>query len=529
VAKLSPNTLETPEEVHRILQAHAEGSRLREVSRISGRAYGTVLKTIAPFCGSPFPIFGINRVIVRKCRLSMRMIGLFLASVFLLLGCHSLSAIQNRPEPLPQDKLIQVYFNHNRARGADYTDPYRQIARSGDNLEQIMVEKINSAKRSIELAVQELRLPEIAMALVKRHRAGISVRVILENSYNRSIESIRNNSEKLSEREQERTQNLIDLVDINQDGRLSPEEIDQRDAIIILQKGNVPLIDDTADHSRGTGLMHHKFMIIDKYITLVSSANYTLSDIHGDFSNPKTVGNANHLLVIKNPQLARIFQREFDLMWGTQGEPTFGIDKPYRQPQTIAIDQSTVTVKFSPNTESYPWNITSNGVIGDTLRQAKKSVDLALFVFTEQPLANILEQRHQQGVQIKALIDPSFAFRDYSEGLDLLGVAFSNQCRHEKNNRPWQNPLNTVGVPQLQAGDKLHHKFALIDNRLVITGSHNWSRSANHKNDETLLIIDNPTIAAHFNREFQSLYRTATLGLPDQIKEKIARDKKRCS
>lgn len=470
---------------------------------------------------------GINNLRLKKIWL-MRQLGFLLATVFLLGGCHSLNAIQNRPQPLPQDKYIQVYFNHNQAESANYTDPYRQITRSGDNLEQVIIDNINSAKSSIDLAVQELRLPAIAQALVSRQQQGIKVRVILENIYNKPINSLAKNKEQFSDREQERYQNLFDLVDINQDGKLSAKEIAQRDAITILKKAGIPLIDDTADRSKGSGLMHHKFIVIDNYRTLISSANYTLSDIHGDFSNPKTVGNANHLLVITNPQLARVFQKEFNLMWGTEDQPKFGVDKPHRKHQTMTIGNSSVTVKFSPDSLRYPWTITSNGVIGETLNKAKKSVNLALFVFTEQPLANILAQRHQKGVKIKALIDPSFAFRYYSEGLDLLGVALSNKCRYEPNNQPWQNPINTVGVADLAAGDKLHHKFGLIDNQIIITGSHNWSKAANYQNDEALVIIDNPTVAAHFDREFEYLYRTAKIGLPETIKNRIEQDRKNC-
>ncbi|MDJ0545013.1 MAG: phospholipase D-like domain-containing protein, partial [Microcystis sp. M53601_WE4] len=404
----------------------------------------------------------------------------------------------------------------------------RQINRPGDNLEQVIIDNINSAKSSIDLAVQELRLPAIAQALVERQQQGIKVRVILENIYNQPIHSLAKNQEQLSDREQERYQNLFDLVDLNRDGKLSAEEIAQRDAITILKKAGIPLIDDRADRSKGSGLMHHKFMVIDNYTTLISSANYTLSDIHGDFSNPQTVGNANHLLVINNPPLARVFQREFNLMWGREDSPKFGLDKPQRKPQTITIGNSSLTVKFSPDSTAYPWAITSNGLIGETLNQAKKSVNLALFVLTEQPLANILAQRHQKGIEIKALIDPSFAFRYYSEGLDLLGVALSNKCRYEPDNQPWQNPINTLGVPDLAPGDKLHHKFGLIDDKIVITGSHNWSAAANHQNDEALVIIDNPTVAAHFDREFQYLYRTAKLGLPETIKNRIEQDRKNC-
>ncbi|TRU11764.1 MAG: competence protein ComE [Microcystis sp. Msp_OC_L_20101000_S702] len=469
----------------------------------------------------------IDKLRLKKIQ-PMRQLGFLLGTVFLLGGCHSLNAIQNRPQPLPQDQYIQVYFNYNQAQGSNYTDPYRQINRPGDNLEQIIIDNINSAKSSINLAVQELRLPAIAQALVARQQQGIKVRVILENIYNQPIHSLAKNQEQLSDREQERYQNLFDLVDLNRDGKLSAEEIAQRDAITILKKAGIPLIDDSADRSKGSGLMHHKFMVIDHHTTLISSANYTLSDIHGDFSNPQTVGNANHLLVITNPPLARVFQKEFNLMWGREDRPRFGLDKPQRKPQTITIGNSSLTVKFSPDSTAYPWAITSNGLIGETLNKAKKSVDLALFVLTEQPLANILDQRHQKGIEIKALIDPSFAFRYYSEGLDLLGVALSNKCRYEPDNQPWQNPINTLGVPALAAGDKLHHKFGLIDDKIVITGSHNWSAAANHQNDEALVIINNPTVAAHFDREFQYLYRTAKLGLPETIKNRIERDRKNC-
>ncbi len=99
--------------------------------------------------------------------------------------------------------------------------------------------------------------------------------------------------------------------------------------------------------------MHHKFMVIDNYTTLISSANYTLSDIHGDFSNPQTVGNANHLLVINNPPLARVFQREFNLMWGREYRPKFGLDKPQRKTQKITIGNSSLTVKFSPDKATF--------------------------------------------------------------------------------------------------------------------------------------------------------------------------------
>ena len=47
----------------------------------------------------------------------------------------------------------------------------------------------------------------------------------------------------------------------------------------------------------------------------------------------------------------------------------------------------------------------------------------------------------------------------------------------------------------------------MIDNKTVITGSFNWSPSAAHTNDETLLIIESPQLAKHFTSEMDRLWR----------------------
>lgn len=140
----------------------------------------------------------------------------------------------------------------------------------------------------------------------------------------------------------------------------------------------------------------------------------------------------------------------------------------------------------------------------------------------------MLETNHQRGVQVRALIDPQFAYRPYSEALDMMGVSLSNKCKNEIDNRPWKNAIATVGVPQLPKGDLLHHKFGILDQQTVITGSHNWSAVANSGNDETLLVIHNPTVAAHYVREFDRLYTHAYLGLSANLKKKIQAQQKQC-
>jgi phosphatidylserine/phosphatidylglycerophosphate/cardiolipin synthase-like enzyme len=436
-------------------------------------------------------------------------------------------------EPLPQDPALQVYFNHSQA--SVYTDPYRHQERMGDDMEQVIIDAIATAQTSIDVASHEFRLPRIAQALQARQQAGVRVRVIVENEYRQAWTSFTPEEvAQLGDREQGKYQEAVRLADQNADGQLTSAEIAQGDAIVILENAQIPIIDDTADGSKGSDLMHHKFLVIDNQLLLVASANLTPSDFNGDFANPESEGNANHLLRIENPALAQLYAREFESMWGDgadgQKDSLFGVNKPYRPAQTVTMPSgTTVTAQFSPTSSRFTWEQSVNGLIGRALNTATRTADLALFVFSEQNLSNVLATKHQQGVQIRALIDPGFAYRNYSELLDMMGVALmDDRCRYESDNQPWSSPIATAGIPDLPEGDILHHKFGLVDGHLIITGSQNWSNAANDGNDENLLVIDSAIVAAHFQREFDRLYGTASLGVPLWLQDRIQDQQARC-
>ena len=433
--------------------------------------------------------------------------------------------------PLPQDPLLQVYFNQSLT--SSYTEPYRQQSRAGDDLEKLVMEAIATAQSTVDVAVQEFRLPGIARVLGDRQRSGVKVRLIVEHMYSHPWSDFSAQElAKLPERERDRYQEFVQLADTNKDGKLSIEEIEKSDALLIIKNSGIPIIDDTADGSKGSGLMHHKFVVIDGKTVIVTSANFTTSDVHGDFKTPASRGNANNLLKIENAELAQLFTQEFNIMWGDGpgGKPDskFGVKKPFRPVQKVRVRETTVTVQFSPTSKTLPWEKSVNSLINQNLGIAKKSVNLALFVFSAQRLANTLEIEAQRGVAVRALIDSNFIYRPYSEGLDMMGATLIEHCQLEADNRPWKQPLTTVGVPLLPMGDRLHHKFGVVDANTVLTGSHNWSEAANHGNDETLLAIASPVVAAHFEREFDRLYKGATLGIPPRIKQKIDAQKKEC-
>jgi phosphatidylserine/phosphatidylglycerophosphate/cardiolipin synthase-like enzyme len=451
--------------------------------------------------------------------------------LFTLTGCEQVQSSNQRLAPLPQDPLIQVYFNNSQS--SEYQETYRQQTRLGDDLEKQIVDTISQAKSTVDIAVQELRLPKVAQVLAAKQKAGVKVRLILESDYSRPWSSFTSTEiAKLEKREQERYNEFRKFVDINQDNQITPAEISQRDGLAIIQNAQIPWLDDTADGSKGSSLMHHKFVVVDHRFVVITSANFTLSDTSGDFTNPSSLGNANNLLKIDSSELATLLTEEFNIMWGDgvggKLDSKFGVTKPVRNPQIITLGNSKITIHFSPTSPTEPWSNSSNGLIAKTLSASSKTVDLALFVFSDQQLANILEERHHQNVQIRALIAPQFAYRPYSEALDMMGFALSDNCKYEVDNRPWKNPISTVGVPILAKGDLLHNKFAVIDSQTVITGSHNWSEAANNGNDETLIVIENPTVAAHYQREFNRLYGQIKPGLPANVKSKIDAEVKKC-
>ncbi|HXH32359.1 MAG TPA: phospholipase D-like domain-containing protein [Bacteriovoracaceae bacterium] len=422
---------------------------------------------------------------------------------------------------------VKAYLNHNST--TRYTDPYRKIARNGDNLEQVLIDQISQAQKTIYLAVQELRLPLIAKALIEKKALGVDVRVVLENNYNFTVLSQRDFSAE-NEYEATKLAELQAFVDVNKNGKFESEELESRDAIYMLQKAGVPIIDDTFDTSRGSGLMHHKFVIIDGKSTVVSTANFTLSCIHGDYTVPTSRGNANSMVVVQSAEFARLFTEEYAQLWGNGRRGNFGHNKTYRGPRTLSVRGVALTVQFSPTSQRYNWEESVNGLIAAHLVKARTSIKAALFVFSDQNLANVMESRQQAGAQIGVLIEPNFAYREYSELLDMMGLQLLNQkCAYEPANRPWRVPLREVGMARLPDGDVLHHKFAVVDNKTVVVGSQNWSDAANYINDETLLVIQDPRISDLYAQEYERLKKNSLLGPSSRLLQEIGQRERACA
>jgi phosphatidylserine/phosphatidylglycerophosphate/cardiolipin synthase-like enzyme len=458
---------------------------------------------------------------------------------FCLLLCFSIFSLSFVISPL-EAKDIDVFFNNRET--TSYIDPYRQIdgqnfINQGDDFEKVVIDLIDSSNISVELAVQEINLSNVAIALTKAIKRGVRVNVVIEKNYNEVLSNV---NEGLFYTYDQRFQGKIleqmafvanDPYSSNfEDFKISNYKIDNRDAVKILRNAErlVPpnqdvLRDDeyTGDLGKDekkprSGLMHHKFLIVDGKHLIVTSANFTRSGFHGDFNNIHSTGNSNALIRFKNsPDLAAHFQEEFHYMWNG----VFKKDKKLRLAKPFILGSTgELLVKFSPMAQGEGLETSTNGLISYFLINSHFSVRGSLFSFADQMITNNLHASKlaNPNLYINLLFDRSQATAYYSSLLDLWGIEIpgpvSTKCSLRENNVLFSRYANESGVPDLMPGDKLHHKFAIIDNQRVLFGSHNWSQSANSKNDETFLVIEEPRVVAEFIKEQDRLTRLARSG-----------------
>jgi len=131
------------------------------------------------------------------------------------------------------------------------------------------------------------------------------------------------------------------------------------------------------------------------------------------------------------------------------------------------------------------------------LAQAKKEVLVAIYAFTSDELANALVQARKRGVAVQVLIDREFDA--------------SNSNSKAKFLEAQKILLRRVSGMKGSAADKesglMHQKFAVIDRRVVFTGSYNWTYSADALNDENLLLFhDAGPLADEYRKAFFRLW-----------------------
>lgn len=234
----------------------------------------------------------------------------------------------------------------------------------------------------------------------------------------------------------------------------------------LLEEVGIEIKDDAR-----SGLMHNKFWIFDREWVWTGSTNITENGIFKQ---------NNNVIAIRSTRLAEIYEREFEEMWN--GE--FGTRS------TSTVDQQSVTINGTPVQVYFSSEDDVLNHIIPIVEKAQTNIRFLAFSFTDYPLAKTMIDRAAVGVNVAGVFEKVGSETDAAE-LDTLHCA---------------------NVPVRQDGNPgfLHHKLIIVDSRIVITGSLNFSTNADTNNDENAIVIDNPDIARLYMQEFERVWSQAT-------------------
>ena len=300
-----------------------------------------------------------------------------------------------------------------------FTTPEQPNSKIPDTL----VKLINEAQKSIHIAAFEFNLDPIAQALIAAKGRGVDVKWVTDDKHG-----------------------------IEADKKEGHGQFAQ------LQKAGIEV------KSEKSGLMHNKFIIIDGKTVWTGSTNLTING---------TQKNNNNVIVMRSPDVATIFEREFQEMW----------DGKFKKSSPSSRDKQITTVNGTPVRVLFGAEDNVTAELTNLITSAKSDIKFMAFSFTDDEMGLAMLSKANEGVRVKGIFELRGSQTKYSELPRLF-------CE---------------GIPVRQDGNPrtFHHKAIVLDEKTLVTGSFNFSKNANQKNDENVVIIDNPKIAALYLEEFE--------------------------
>ena len=121
------------------------------------------------------------------------------------------------------------------------------------------------------------------------------------------------------------------------------------------------------------------------------------------------------------------------------------------------------------------------------LRRARTSVEICVFTITDDRLAEIILETHRRKIPVRIVTDNQKA-EDLGSDIDRFEQA-------------------GIAVRVDRSPFHMHHKFALLDGKALLTGSYNWTRGAARDNEENLIITTDPRLIGPFQSTFERLWK----------------------
>lgn len=317
----------------------------------------------------------------------------------------------------PESNWLQIYFSDPSApHSADYEG----------GPDEILAAAIDQARLSVDVAAYNFNLWSIRDALIHAHQRGLVVRMVMES-----------------------------------------DNIDEREVQQIKDTG-IPVVGDQHE-----GLMHNKFIVLDRMDVWTGSMNYTVGAAYRD---------NNNLIHIRSAEVAQDYMTEFEEMFTHHlFGPDAIADTPYPK---LIIHATPVEIYFSPDDK------VARRIL-EILNDAQESINFMAYTITSNDIGNAIVQRSQAGITVTGVMDEDQVTTGQGSEYDQF----------------FQSGLNVRLDGNLNG--LMHHKVIIIDAKIVITGSYNFTASAEEDNDENVIIIFSPETAKRYMEEFQRIYEQA--------------------
>jgi phosphatidylserine/phosphatidylglycerophosphate/cardiolipin synthase-like enzyme len=314
-----------------------------------------------------------------------------------------------------------------------FTQPKHPDDRAGHRggLDERLVALIDRASTSLDVAIYDFDLANVADAMVRASQRNVRVRMV---------------------------------TDTDTLGNVGNEQVQA--ALARLRQADIPIVDDQRQD-----IMHHKFTVVDGEWVQTGSWNYTDGD---------TYRLNNNQFIARSAELAANYTAEFEKMF-TQRR--FGAGKPRGVPNPqLVIGSARVENYFAPVDRVVERLV--EAIDG----QATRNLYFLAFSFTHDRLGQTMISK-AAGVTVQGVFETTGSNTQFSE----YGRMKQAGLQVYQDGNPWA----------------MHHKVIILDERVAVFGSFNFSDNADRGNDENILIVDEERLARAFKAEYDRVLSQA--------------------
>ncbi|MBI3300447.1 MAG: DUF1669 domain-containing protein [Elusimicrobia bacterium] len=330
-------------------------------------------------------------------------------------------------------------------------------------IEPLIIAAINASKTSIDISLYEFKNREILKALRAARDRGVKIRVVVDFGHTFPVK--RDDSSYWPSRPLE-MQSLID-----------EEGFD----VTLLRGGEK------------WGIAHNKFAVFDGSLALFGSYNWSYSSENNHFENLVFTDDKKRIAGL---QAYWDWMRAMSVPFAQAREHVWPQTIPGRPPQDLApsIDFNGVVL---PSWAFSPDKLAEETIIR-ALGAARKTIDISMFTLTSPAMVRAIKAAKDRGVKVRMIVDRSQAPEDFMK-------PFVDWLAYHKI------PIKTLAGPNPDGPkilEKAHNKLAILDGKLVLTGSTNWTVSAVVTNFDGLYLLDDAKDAASFAAYFDDMFKS---------------------